>query len=327
MSTSTEYPRGWKLLVGEWLRSLKAQNKADSTIRIYSVTCGNAEPEGRGDCVAEGGHHGASTNRSWWSMLISSSSMRASTSTWPWRWIRASASVVVTTREAVRVHRCTTRKVASYTDDMPAAASGRTERGLNRRRALLEATLRIVVRDGPAAVTHRSVANEAGATHGSVKYYFGGRGDMLREALQSVSDDNIRWLAQAQRRLVDCADDIAEFAAALTDLVWTQLIEDRPMGLSVLELHLAAARDPELRPFIRDWGSAYAAASAESLKLIGSQDTVRDTRFLAQLINGMVLEQLAVERPGFRDGVLRPNLERALMMIAAGAPAARRSSG
>lgn len=37
MSTSTQYPRGWKLLVGEWLRSLKARNKAESTIRIYST--------------------------------------------------------------------------------------------------------------------------------------------------------------------------------------------------------------------------------------------------------------------------------------------------
>lgn len=37
MSDSTEYPRTWKLLVGEWRRSLKAQNKADSTIRIYTT--------------------------------------------------------------------------------------------------------------------------------------------------------------------------------------------------------------------------------------------------------------------------------------------------
>lgn len=34
---SQEMPRSWILLMGEWRRSLKAENKAESTIRIYTT--------------------------------------------------------------------------------------------------------------------------------------------------------------------------------------------------------------------------------------------------------------------------------------------------
>lgn len=37
MSNPQGLPRNWSLLVGEWCRSLKAENKADSTIRIYTT--------------------------------------------------------------------------------------------------------------------------------------------------------------------------------------------------------------------------------------------------------------------------------------------------
>jgi integrase/recombinase XerC len=41
MSMSQEMPRSWILVMGEWRRSLKAENKAESTIRIYTTAvCG-----------------------------------------------------------------------------------------------------------------------------------------------------------------------------------------------------------------------------------------------------------------------------------------------
>ena len=42
----------------------------------------------------------------------------------------------------------------------------------DRRTALLEASLRLIGRDGLRGVTHRAVEQEAGAPHGSTTYYF-----------------------------------------------------------------------------------------------------------------------------------------------------------
>ena len=198
---------------------------------------------------------------------------------------------------------------------------GLTRRGQDRRRALIEATLRIIVREGPAAVTHRSVATEAGATHGSVAYYFGGRDELLHQALECVADQNVTWLQQGELSDTDDAGDIDSIAARLAAMVDQQMIRDRAMGFSVLELHLAAGRDPKLRPLIRAWGKAYVASATPILEVIGSTDYVRDTRMLAALINGMVLEQLASARPRFRQDVLEPALRQALTAIASRAAA------
>ncbi|MDH6198497.1 DNA-binding transcriptional regulator YbjK [Mycobacterium frederiksbergense] len=192
-----------------------------------------------------------------------------------------------------------------------------TRRGRDRRSALIAATLRIIVRDGPGAVKHRTVAAEAGSTHGLVSYYFGGSEKLIRSALEDTAMRNVSWLESAQERLLAAADDATALAEALADIVDEQLTTDRAMGFCVLELHLAAGRDPELRPLIRSWGKAFVLASAPVLKRLGSQDPVQDTRLLAQLINGMVLEQLSVPRPDFKERVLLPNLKRLMSAIAA----------
>ena len=195
------------------------------------------------------------------------------------------------------------------------ATSAITRGGLRRRQELLAAALRIIVREGPEAVTHRSVAAEAGASHGSVVYYFGSREELLRQALEMIAASNIEWLESLQDELIAHAHDPAELAARFAHFVAQQMVIDRDMGIAVLELHLAAARYPELRPHIRHWGRAYARAGRAAFEKLGSAEPARDARLVAQLINGMVLEQLAVPRRDFERRVLRPTLERILRVI------------
>jgi len=59
--------------------------------------------------------------------------------------------------------------------------------GLQRRRELLEAVLRIVGREGLAAVTHRSVAREARASLPATTYYFASKDEMLHAAFQQFA--------------------------------------------------------------------------------------------------------------------------------------------
>ncbi|MCC6524571.1 MAG: TetR family transcriptional regulator, partial [Polyangiaceae bacterium] len=63
-------------------------------------------------------------------------------------------------------------------------ATSRKERGEAKRRAVLEATLRLLAREGPRGVTHRAVAAEAGTSLRATTYYFASREELLTEALR-----------------------------------------------------------------------------------------------------------------------------------------------
>lgn len=197
------------------------------------------------------------------------------------------------------------------------AASERTPRGERRRQTLLDAALRIIVRSGPEAVTHRSVAAEAGASHGAVKYYFGSRDSLMQQALREVASRNVDAIRALQPKLRAQTHDPAAFAATLAHHAYRQMLADRDTGIAIHELHLAASRIPALRPLIRDWGLAYAAASEDALRALGSRDPRRDTALLVSVVNGLVLQQLSVPRDNFEEAVLRPTLERILAWIVA----------
>ncbi|MFM1659771.1 TetR family transcriptional regulator [Pseudomonas aeruginosa] len=191
-----------------------------------------------------------------------------------------------------------------------------TSRGARRREALLEAALRIIVRDGPGAVTLRSVVTEANAAHGSVVYYFGSREDLVREALTLVANKNIEALAGAWGELERHAGNPAKLAEMIARHSVRQMIEDPQMGITIIEFHLAAARYPELAPALREWGRAYARITHNTFEQLGSDNPEADSALLTNLISGLVLRQLALARPDFESSVLRPAVERLLRSIA-----------
>ena len=63
--------------------------------------------------------------------------------------------------------------------DLDEQSAALTARGNQRRRDLLDAALRLLIRDGHHAVTLRSVSLEANASHGSINYYFGSRSALM----------------------------------------------------------------------------------------------------------------------------------------------------
>ena len=66
-----------------------------------------------------------------------------------------------------------------------------------RRAAILQATLRILGREGSAAITHRAVAEEAGVPIASTTYYFSSKEDLLKEALYLHVEQEAQRVAQA----------------------------------------------------------------------------------------------------------------------------------
>tara|TARA_R110000822_G_scaffold5639_4_gene24185 strand:- start:26513 stop:27163 length:651 start_codon:yes stop_codon:yes gene_type:complete len=196
------------------------------------------------------------------------------------------------------------------------APASLTQRGSERRQALLLAALRIIVRDGPGSVTFRTVVAEAKASHGSVAYYFGTREELIREAMVLVANRNIEALAGVLEQFESVPGDPQSLAEIIARHSTQQMIEDRSMGITIIELHLAAARYPELRPVLRDWGRAYARIIHRILANLGSSDPNADAALLTNTINGHVIGQLALQRKDFESTVLRPAILRLLTAIA-----------
>ncbi len=116
--------------------------------------------------------------------------------------------------------------------------------GHARRQAILEAALRIIVRDGIRAVRHRAVAAEAQVPLAATTYYFKDLGDLISDALT----------LHAERSLADTkgleAQSFEALAAALPELMRDQTREK--LADTVTELimgHLrqqVAARDARI---------------------------------------------------------------------------------
>ncbi|MCE3555747.1 TetR family transcriptional regulator [Pseudonocardia sp. RS11V-5] len=126
----------------------------------------------------------------------------------------------------------------------PEIADGRLRKGALRRRALLDATLRLVGRSGVAAVTQRAAAAEAGLPPSAVLYYFASVDELLVTALREVNDRYVGDL-----RAVESLD-------ALADLIADYAAQDRERTIAEYDLYLLAARRPDLRDELERWDRA-----------------------------------------------------------------------
>ncbi|ANY06314.1 TetR/AcrR family transcriptional regulator [Pseudonocardia sp. HH130630-07] len=155
---------------------------------------------------------------------------------------------------------------------MPEPGDGRLRKGERRRRALLEATMRLVGRRGTAAVTQRAVAAEAGVPPSAVLYYFATVDDLLVAALTDVNDDYVARLAAIAtvEDLVGLIEDCAR--------------QDRLRTVAEYELLLHAARRDELRAELHRWDTALAGAAQ---RLVPGDPEVRS--LLVAAANGLFL--------------------------------------
>lgn len=87
----------------------------------------------------------------------------------------------------------------------------------DRREELIEATIRVLVRDGVARATTRAIAAEAGVTLGVLHYCFTSRAEILEEAAKRLTD---RKAAAAREAFASGADLRASIARSLRTF-WT----------------------------------------------------------------------------------------------------------
>ncbi|POX50088.1 TetR/AcrR family transcriptional regulator [Streptomyces sp. Ru72] len=161
------------------------------------------------------------------------------------------------------------------------------------REALMAAAIRVVARGGLRKLTYRSVAAEAGVTHGLVVHHFGSRDTLLEDALGWAVRRSIETssLVPTSGRLEDFAATLAGFIAADPDLQAFQY-----------ELKLEARRRPELQPYVDALYEAYRDAVREALACFGVSEEAVEIVFAA--LEGLVFHQVTSGDPHrTEDGV------------------------
>ncbi|TDW30954.1 TetR/AcrR family transcriptional regulator [Cryobacterium psychrophilum] len=132
---------------------------------------------------------------------------------------------------------------------------GRIARGIDRRKSIIAATLRVIEGHGVAGVSHRTVAAQADVRPSLVAYYFSTLDDLLVAALTCASEEyDLQYASLLERGsapLVAIATIIADAGGS-----------GRGRALAEREMILMAARRPALRSLTTKWPDLVGRAAA-----------------------------------------------------------------
>jgi len=180
---------------------------------------------------------------------------------------------------------------------VPTPTKGReAPEAIDRRRApetrerILRATLALLAEEGTAALSNRRIAAAADVSLGSLTYHFPSQASLLRESLLLYVGEEVERLEAIAAALRERDPSPAEVAADVEALI------GRPGGgpgpLAELELHLQAARDPELQEASARCFAAYEALAASALGTLGVADPARHASAFVALITGLGVRRL-----------------------------------
>ena len=185
------------------------------------------------------------------------------------------------------------------------------------RAAIIEATIRLIGREGVDGVTHRAVAREAGVSLSSTTYHYASRDEIVSEALRHVADQEIERIARDAEALAGGHADVPSIARALTAWLAEQVRGDELVRVRAgYHLQLEAARRPELRAIHVAWGQAVQGLAERVLRAAGSPRPHTDASILSSAIDGLRLDEVTAPRPGFERRTY-PVIERLLSILTA----------
>lgn len=164
------------------------------------------------------------------------------------------------------------------------------------RERILHATLHVIAEQGVGAVSNRRVATAAGVALGSLTYHFPSQTTLLRESLLLHVAEEVARLEEVAAELRASEATAADAAAEVERVV--RRSADKVEPIAELELHLQAARDPELREASRRCFGAYEDFAAAALEALGVPQPERHAPAIVGLLSGLALRRLGT---GERD--------------------------
>jgi DNA-binding transcriptional regulator YbjK len=171
----------------------------------------------------------------------------------------------------------------------------------DRERPLMEATLRIIGRKGLDGVTHRAVAAEAGMSVGAVTHHFSTRDILVDTALRFALAREGGRLDALALSLQSKAFDAGAWIESLVGWYSRELKNRAETHVACYEAFLAASRSERYRPVVAAWFDTWRQSAELALRAAGSPAPRRHAELFVSALIGIVLQQLAVPRRGFRQ--------------------------
>lgn len=159
-----------------------------------------------------------------------------------------------------------------------------------RRRALADAGIRVLAREGARGLTHRAIDREAGVPLGTASNYFRSRSALVEGLISRV------WevISPTERDLAERAGrvpDRALFADYVRDIV-RRLTQHRDATIALFELRLESGRRPELEAIMGAWLRAGFDADIAFNQSVGLPGGRREIALFHYAIDGLLLDRL-----------------------------------
>jgi TetR/AcrR family transcriptional regulator, regulator of biofilm formation and stress response len=163
----------------------------------------------------------------------------------------------------------------------------RAEASRRIREAIIAATVRIVAREGVAAVTHRRVAGEAGVALSSTTWHFAAKADILEAALHWTARREVERIRAIADRLGDTDFDPSAWAEELGDWLVEQVTSEREIAVALYRLQvelLGSGRAPAVH---REWGDELRAVGERVLEGSPTRTPELDVRLVVATLDGL----------------------------------------
>lgn len=194
---------------------------------------------------------------------------------------------------------------------------------VQRRQDIIEATLRVMARDGLRAVSHRAVASEASVPLASTTYYFRDLEDLIIESFlhwsegqrRDIEGFHVRVLALlSQTRVAGTAEALADAASAYVLDQVRRLRSDRVLEYAFLH---EAIRVPRLRAALERQQQGYLDFLREFHAALGSPQPELDAQITNSVLLGLEKSALLAQGPVEIRAVMLRHLQQALQPVVA----------
>jgi TetR/AcrR family transcriptional regulator, regulator of biofilm formation and stress response len=188
----------------------------------------------------------------------------------------------------------------------------RAEASRRTREAIVAATVRIVAREGVAAVTHRRVAAEADVALSSTTWHFATKAEILEAALHWTARREVERIRAIAERLGDTFDPSA-WAQELGEWLVEQVTGEREIAVALYRLQVELLGSPGALGVHREWGEGLRAVGERVLARSATATRELDIRLVVAALDGL---RMGVLNSGEQDAEwLRPAVRRQLQAL------------
>ena len=205
-----------------------------------------------------------------------------------------------------------------------------------RRRLILEAALRIVIRDGVRGIRHRAVAKEADVPLAATTYYFKDIQELINDTFTLYAEQALEVVNQFSMRLYEplsggegksfveamvSTEDMSEIIADnMTQYVVEQITQHREALIAEQAFRYEAILSPHLRKLGQVHKVALMKKLTDLLGMMKSPNPEADAAIVISVLHRIEYEGLLVEAGELDEKSIRATLLRQLSLMLNSAP-------